>query len=249
METDPTDVNKTSMLALPVLLAVVASAITFGGFGYYFGQQQNQSFPPVVTPSTQQQTSRTSVQTENPKPTTTSPSATTPARESSEPIIPTGWTTYTNSELGYQAAYPAGWRIEAFRGTTTRSIGGAYELVSDNIWDGTEGLPSGIFVNVRANPTRLSAKGWAEQYPGAPRSADEIGHTVSGEKISSPQSVTIDQTEAAQLALDSTAIDGIEGADILVTYVPVGDRMYIIHRLQAEQAIYASFLGSFHVSR
>lgn len=97
-------------IVLPLVLSVLASAIVFGGFGYYLANSKNDNETTIVTPTY-----------------TTLPITSTPPSSSTTTTDETAnWKTYTSSIYSFSFKYPQDWTLS--NATTEEAKSG--EIVS-----------------------------------------------------------------------------------------------------------------------
>ncbi len=94
-------------LVLPVSLAVLVSAVVFGGFGYYLANSKNAAETTTVTPTYTTQTTVTAQPTTTTS--TSTPTSTTTTDETAN------WKSYTATKYGFSFKYANEWDLRATR--------------------------------------------------------------------------------------------------------------------------------------
>lgn len=156
--------------------------------------------------------------------------------ESGQPVRE-DWREYRNTGMGYSVQHPTAWVVEADQKAAEGAE--AFATYVDYFKGEDVGSPlalsgtSRVWITILAesNPEKLTAAQWAEKTPGVLRYPGDHVRYPNGAALSEVSTFSIGDATATFQTIDSTKVDGIEGALTALVYVTAGDRMYFIESL------------------
>jgi hypothetical protein len=153
---------------------------------------------------------------------------------------------YISKILNYQIEVPTGLSVE----TTLEEKQSETIVFDSEEQERKNNDPAGFrgsWIQIaRRDDQNLTIEQWVAQHPGSPRSDDEISNAPGGSQISKPINIDINSTQALQQVVDSTNVDGIEGAYEVVTYLQVNGRIFTITLTTNNKTAYSKHVPEYN---